>query len=349
MASFLRSLVLLVVLSASLFSLSSALTDAGFTWSATPYQLPGAITDYGDRVAPGAGMMDWQIYVVYKQSGSTSIQWTAFDWDDTRSWTSPAAIDGAYSNGGASFIEYARMAVAAWSDATTETLTWSVQDPNTLTWGNQITSDYSIFPGPPNLFRPLSLQMFGYGRAAGSTDFGNCSYDYYSTFACYTSDYQAWDNGGSAITNVDYRNYFFYGGVNSDGTPDGYLHYTSQYTQDGSWALDQNTGYLVDTDSTVFAVPFQNSTLTYIFVFYKYQGNLFYVTFNFNAGGYFRPATTDGSGFPIGLSSDSGPSAVVYYDPYYDTQVITVFFTKYRAASNDYRVYSALGTPLNWP
>ena len=342
-------LLLLLLCVSSLLPSTSALVDSGFTWSATPYQIPGAATDWGDRLAPSAGMMDYNIYVVYKAQGSSAIQYTTYNWDAQRVWTSPASVDGASSNGGASFVEYQRTAVVAWSDASSNTLTFAYQDPNSGQWGNQVTTSYSVYPSPPNLFVPLTSDMEAFYRSASATDWGGCSYDTWTAWGgADASNLQAWNHGASALTYVDSNNYFFFSGVNN-GQCDGYLHFASQSQSDGSWSSDTNTGYLVDTDSTFSAVTWSNNTQNYIFVFYKYQSQLYYVAFNYNAGGYFLPQGTNGGGFPLGLSSDSGPSAVVYYDPYFDTQVVTVFFTRYTSDSNDFRVYSALGIPTSWP
>ena len=342
-----RSALFLLSLLFSLLSPSSALHDGGFVWSASASAIPGAITDYAALNGPNAHMFDYQIYVLYKHASTTAVMYTTYDWDDERVWTTPAAIDNAASYGGGAVTEYYRQPVAVWSDATTSTLTFSIQDTSTGVWGDQMASTYLAQQSPPNLFTPYSAEMFVFFRGTTSAVYGNCSYDGYSIFDDFPSPSYAHNHGSSAINNVDSNTYIFYSGAGSDGTPDGYLHMMWQDQNSGYWSPDITTRFPVDTDSTISAVPWSNNTDTYIFVFYKYQNNLVYVSYNHNAGGYFLPTGT--SGYPLGLSSDSGPSAVVYYDPFYDTQVVSLFFAAYRASSNDFRVYNALGIPDNWP
>ena len=343
-----RPALLLLSLLFSLLALpSAALHDGGFVWSASAATIPGAVTDYAALNGPNAHMFNYQIYVVYKQAQSTSVMYTTYDWDDERVWTTPGAIYSAYSYGGAAVTEYYRQPVAVWSDATTSTLSFSIQDTDSGDWGEPSTSTYLAQQSPPNIFTPLTAEMFVFHRGADSAQLSNCSYDGYSIFEDFPSPTYAYNHGSSAINNKDTNSYVFYLGSDSAGNPDGYLHYMWQDQQSGYWSPDIATRFPVDTDSTISAVPWSNNTDTYIFVFYKYQSNIIYVSYDYNAGGYFMPQGTHG--YPVGLTSDSGPSAVVYYDPFYDTQIVSLFFSAYRASSNDFRVYNAIGIPDNWP
>ena len=341
-------ILLPLLLLCSLPSLSSALHDAGFTWSATAAQLPGAVTDYVALAGPQAHLYQYQIYVLFKQPSSTGILYMTYNWDGDRTWVSSAAVDDAASYGGGSVTEYYGQPVAIWSDASTSTLTFSIQDTNYNSWGDQLTSTYSAHQSPPNLFTPTTAEMFVFHRAADFPTFGNCSYDGYTVFSDYPSGTLAYSHGSSAVTNTNSLSYLFYLGANSDGSPDGYLHWMYNDQISGFWSADTATQFPVDTDSTISAVPWSNNTDTWLFVFYKYQSNLQYVVFFYEAGGYFWPPAGT-TGYPLGLTSDTGPSAVVYYDPYFDTQIVTIFFAQYSSSANAFLVYNAIGMPDNWP
>jgi len=146
---------------------------------------------------------------------------------------------------------------------------------------------------------------------------------------------------------VDVYTYVFYLGVSSDGsTPDGYLHYMTNNQQTGAWSDDITLPYSVDTDSVISAVNFYNSTDSYIFVYYKYLGVIQWI--EYTSTGSFYPSDTN-LGFSTGLSSTSGPSAVVYNDPYYDTVIVSLYFSAYQSSTSDYRVFNAIGLPYSWP
>jgi hypothetical protein len=253
------------------------------------------------------------------------------------------------SSGGAALIDYYTQLTAVWSDASTSTLRFAIQDTRTGAWGSYMSSTYGAHQSPPNLYTPYSAQMFVFHRQPLSTEWGNCSYDGYTVFQDFPNGRytQSYSHGTTAVNNIDVYTYMFYQGVASGGQADGYIHWMAWNTENDWWSGDNTSPFQVDIDSTLSAQPWENSTDTYIFVFYKYQNVINYIALHSST---FTFSPSSGStGFTTGLATISGPTAVIYQDPFYDTMIASVFFSKWNPAYGSYLIYNAIGIPDNWP
>jgi len=337
---FVLSFVVLIVLNVNVL-LCFGLDADGFTWSASGAVLPNSATTYAPLTGPQATIYYYYIYVTFNSPDSTAIPYISYNWNDERVWSSAQTIPDAATIGGASIIDYYTELTAIWTDATSSTLAFCILDSNSGEWGSIMTSDVSAQASPPGLFTPPSAEMLIFHSQASSPNFSYCGYDGYTVFDDIAIGTNAFDNGAVTVNNVDGYTYIFYLGSDVYGNPDGYIHFMTNYPSTNTWSGDMNLGYPVDTDSTLSAVNWVNSTDSYIFVFYKYQGNYSY--FGKSSSNTWVPNAPDA--FQIGLGGSSGPSVVVYWDSYYDIQVMKLYFTAWRESSSEYRVYEALAIP----
>ena len=344
---------LLVVLSLLLASVHSSHLS-GWTWSAQPQLLPDSTTRYAPNCGPQAYIFYYQLLVCFKPLETTQLTYLNFYWGGpvgTRTWQREI-VPNAFSpvEGALVDLPIQTSIIAMWV-AMNGSFATAVQDSdyNPPQWdqyhASQVYMPTNVPPTPWSDTLDAYIEL--YHMVPGTRTIANITTDGYSLFEDYPSAvHNAWTSGSTTKNNVDQLMWLYYMGSNAQGTaPDGYVWYINiDPDTDNYYSNPVNTGFPIDHDSTISAVQWNNGSV-YNMVFWKYQGEIVYIMYKATgtAQGIFYPDL-----FHTGVNSTSGPSAVSYFDSYYDDYIITLFFSNINPATGQYAVYSAIGMQDNF-
>ena len=347
------SILLLVVLSLLALTIQASHLD-GWTWSAQPTILPSSTTRYAPNCGPQAYIFYYQLLVCFKPVETDQLTYLNFNWggpDGDRVW-SRQIVPGATSpvEGALVDLPIQTSIIALWV-AENGSLATAVQDSdyNPPQWDQYHQSQIYLPTTQPPTPWPDTLEAYIelYHLVPGTHTIANITTDGYSLFEDYPSAiHNAWTSGATTKNNQDEQMWLYYMGSNTAGTAaDGYLWYT-HIDPDGSnyYANPVNSGFQIDADSTISAVQWNNGTV-YNFVFFKYLNEIVYIVYEayYTNTGYTHPYL-----FHTGIATTSGPSAVSYYDTFYDDNIISIFFSKINPSTGQYAVYNAIGMQDGW-
>ena len=342
----------LFVLSLLLVCVSSSHLS-GWTWSAVPTVLPSSITRYAPNCGPQAYIFYYQLLVCFKPYETNQLTYLNYYWggpNGNRVWTREI-VPGATSpvEGALVDLPIQTSIIAMWVSMN-GSLATAVQDSdyNPPSWDQYHQSQIYMPTTQPPTPWPDTLDAYIelYHLVPGTHTIANITTDGYSLFEDYPSAiHNAWTSGSTTKNNVDEQMWLYYMGANAAGTaPDGYVWYTYIDPDTTNYYSNPvNSGFPIDHDSCISAVQWNNGTV-YNMVFWKYHSEIVYIMYEAYSenSGYTHPYL-----FHTGINITAGPSAVSYFDTFYDDYIISLFFTNVNP-NGQYAVYNAIGMQDNW-